>query len=62
MYKERAIRSLCYYDNRNPTRDEHGTRDAEDPQPGQRGCGCDNCHNGRHPLATIILDLLEGTK
>lgn len=60
LSNEALYNQLCSYDPRNPIyKDLLVVYDEEDsmPLPGQKGCGCDNCFYGRHPLANELLRL-----
>ncbi len=50
MKEIEILSRLCYYDKRNPDRDE----EAEKPN---KECFCDNCFYGRTKLAEHILKL-----
>lgn len=68
MLKEKILKSLCYYDKRNPDccLDEEELeirKQAEKKQreylPPKIPCYCDNCFHGRTELAEDLLKQIE---
>lgn len=52
-----VLKSLCYYDARNPLLLELGMYDDSAEQQPRVQCSCDNCFYGRDGLALEILRL-----
>lgn len=58
------LTQLCYYDKRNPdcSADEEEIQDHEKMILNFGSCMCDNCFNGRTPIANSNLIMLEALK
>ena len=52
LNQQQALKSLCYYDKRNPDYDEENG-------PKKENCACDNCFYGRTPLAETIIQFID---
>lgn len=59
MTTEEILKSLCYYDKRNPDCMADDDRiESKRNSRGGRSCYCDNCFSGRTELATELLKFI----
>jgi hypothetical protein len=55
MELEKIKGNLCFYDKRNPDGHYSYLNKNDEPTPKPEPCYCDNCFNGRTPLAEELM-------